>query len=250
MPISLLARSRAEVNASLWRLTPIASVLGVNEPRQRGADRELGASTWSRKLLELGYHHEVSEPASKQLFSYAEYVERERAAAIKHEWIAGEIFAMTGGTPEHARLQATLARVLGNALLDGPCEVYSSDLRVRSRTTEMATYADLTVVCGELDTDPDDANAVTNPTLLVEVLSPSTEAYDRGQKAAHYRQIPSLREYVLVAQDAPRIEVFRRGHDGHWSFLEAGRGESLVLESVGCTLAVDDVFGRPDTITA
>jgi Uma2 family endonuclease len=198
----------------------------------------------SARRLGLGYNRGVSVPASKQRFSYAEYVEREQAAVIKHEWIAGEIFAMSGGTPEHARLQATLARVLGNALLDGPCKVYSSDLRVRSRTTELATYADLTIVCSELELDPDDANAVTNPTLLVEVLSPSTEAYDRGQKAAHYRQMPSVQEYVLVAQDAPRIEVFRRGQDGHWSFIEAGPGESLRLESIRCTLAVDDVFGR------
>jgi Uma2 family endonuclease len=186
----------------------------------------------------------VSEAASEHYVSYAEYVRRERDAVEKHEWIAGEVFAMTGGTPEPARLQATLARVLGNALLDGPCAVYSSDLRVRSRASEIATYADLTIVCGAVETDPEDDNAVTNPTLLVEVLSPSTEAYDRGQKAAHYRRMPSLREYVLVAQDAPRIEVFRRGQDGSWEFLEAGLGESIVLESVGCTLAVDDVFGR------
>jgi Uma2 family endonuclease len=185
----------------------------------------------------------VSEAAGEHHVSYAEDVRRERDAVEKHEWIAGEVFAMTGGTPEHARLQATLARVLGNALLDG----------LRSRATEIATYADLTIVCGAVETDSEDANAVTNPTLLVEVLSPSTEAYDRGQKAAQYRRMPSLREYVLVAQDAPRIEVFRRGQDGScpvggpppsWEFLEAGLGESIVLESVGCTLAVDDVFGR------
>lgn len=185
----------------------------------------------------------MSGGASQHGVPYAEYVQRERDAVAKHEWIAGEVFAMTGGTPEHARLQATLARVLGNALLDGRCAVYSSDLRVRSRATEIATYADLTIVCGEVETDGEDANAVTNPTLLIEVLSPSTEAYDRGQKAAHYRRMPSLREYVLVAQDAPRIEVFRRGSDGTWEFIEAGPGELLVLESVGCTLAVDDVFG-------
>lgn len=116
---------------------------------------------------------------------------------------------------------------------------------MRSRATEIATYADLSVVCGELKTDPDDPDAVTNPTLLVEVLSPpSTEAYDRGDKSARYRQIPSLREYVLVSQGTPRIELFRREQGGRWSLLEARAGEQLVLESVGCTLVVDEIYGR------
>lgn len=84
--------------------------------------------------------------------------------------------------------------------------------------------------------------AAINPTLLIEVLSPSTEAYDRGQKAAHYRQIASLREYVLVSQDAARLEVFRRAEGGRWIFVEAGVGESLTLESVGCTLVIDELY--------
>ncbi|PRQ09095.1 Uma2 family endonuclease [Enhygromyxa salina] len=185
----------------------------------------------------------MSEPASTASVPYEEYLRLEREAAQRHEWIDGEVFAMAGGTIEHARLQATLARVLGNALLGGPCRVYSADLRVRSLATNIATYADLTIVCGEATTASDDPDGVTNPTLVVEVLSPSTEAYDRGQKAAHYRRIPSLRAYLLVAQDAPRIELFVRGQRGRWEFVEAGAGESLVLDSVGCTLLVDEVFG-------
>ena len=184
----------------------------------------------------------MSEAGSTRTVPYDQYLRLEHEAECRHEWIDGEIFAMAGGTPEHARLQATLARVFGNALLAGPCKVYSADLRVRSLATNIATYADLTVVCGEATTAPDDPDAITNPTLLVEVLSPSTEAYDRGQKAAHYRRIPSLRAYMLVAQDAPRIELFVRGERGRWEFIEAGAGESIVLESVGCSLSVDEVF--------
>jgi Uma2 family endonuclease len=184
----------------------------------------------------------MTEAASTPTVPYAEYLRLEQEAQCKHEWLDGEVFAMAGGTPEHARLQATLARVIGNALLGGPCKVYSADLRVRSLATNIATYADLTIVCGEATTAPDDPDAVTNPTLLIEVLSPSTEAYDRGQKAAHYRRIASLRAYLLVAQDAPRIELFVRRERGRWEFIEAGVGESIVLDSVGLTLAVDELF--------
>ena len=143
------------------------------------------------------------------------------------------------------RLQAALAGVLGEALQGRPCVVFGADLRIRSRETEIATYADASVVCGEVETHPEDADAVTNPVLVIDVLSPSTEAYERGQKAAHYRRLPSMKEYVLVAQDAPRIEVFRRAEGGRWELLEAGAGESLTLESVGCTIAVDEVFANP-----
>jgi Uma2 family endonuclease len=184
----------------------------------------------------------MAEAASETWVSYADYLRIEQEAGVKHQWIDGEVFAMVGGTPEHARLQLAIGRVLGNALEGGPCVAFSADLRVRSRATNIATYADITVVCGGLETDPDDRNAATNPTLLIEVLSPSTEAYDRGQKAAHYRRIPSVREYVLVSQDAARIEVFRRAEGGRWIFVEAGAGETLTLESVGCTLVIDELF--------
>ena len=111
--------------------------------------------------------------------------------------------------------------------------------------TDLATYPDASVVCGRLETAPDDPNAAVNPTLLVEVLSESTEAYDRGAKAAHYRSIPSLKEYVLVAQDEPRIEVYRRNERGGWELYEARSGARLLLESVGVELDVDAVYENP-----
>lgn len=177
--------------------------------------------------------------------TYAEYLQRERDTGLKHEWVDGEIFAMTGGSPEHARLQASMAGVLGVALGGRPCAVYGADLRIRSHETNIATYADVSVVCGELKTDPEDPDAAINPVVVVEVLSPSTEAYDRGQKAAHYRRIPLLQEYVLVAQDAPRIEVFRRVEGNRWEFEEAHAGASLHLSSIDCSVSVDEVFANP-----
>jgi len=178
--------------------------------------------------------------------SYAEYVAAEKASPVRHEYLKGSVFAMAGGTPEHGALAAAIMRELGVLLRGKPCRVYSSDLRIRVLETELATYPDASVVCGKLETAPDDENAVVNPTLLVEVLSDSTEAYDRGAKAAHYRRIPSLREYVLIAQNEKRIEVYRRNQRGGWELFEAQSG-ILELESVGIELDVDAVYENPLT---
>lgn len=187
----------------------------------------------------------MSDAAKKARVPYEEYLRQERLELQKHEWIDGEVYAMAGGTLEHARLQVAVARVVGNALLGRPCIVYSSDARVRSHATKMATYPDVSVVCGRPETSADDPDALTNPTVIIEVLSPSTEAYDRGIKAQHYRAIPSLREYVLVSQSEPHIEVFHRAQGGRWDFFEARAGELLTLESIDCTIAVDEIYQLP-----
>lgn len=186
----------------------------------------------------------MNEPARKLTYTFAEYLALERAGNVKHELVDGEIFAMVGGTPEHARLSARVGGAI-SMQLRGPCEAYSCDLLIRVLATGLATYADSSVVCGHLERDPEDADVVTNPTVLVEVLSDSTEAYDRGEKFAHYRRIPSLREYVLVSQHVPRIEVFRRNDDGSWTLYEAGLGESAKLASIGCELPVDEIYANP-----
>jgi len=173
--------------------------------------------------------------------SYAEYCALEREGGRKHEFLNGEVFAMAGGTLEHGRLATELARRLGEALDDRPCRVLSSDVRVHIEATGLDTYPDLSVVCGEPNTG-DDPHALTNPVLLVEVLSPSTEAYDRGQKAAHYRQIPGLNAYLLVAQDEPRLELQTRDERGRWVLSEAGPGEQLEIEALEITLDVDALY--------
>ncbi len=184
----------------------------------------------------------MADPAFAISFTYAEYVALEAASNLKHEFREGQIYAMAGGSPEHAALAAAVTRLLGNHLAGRPCRVYSSDLRVRVPATGLATYPDVSVVCGLLARDPGDRNTVTNPTLLVEVLSPNTEAYDRGGKFDHYRQLAALREYLLVAQDERRLELRRREADGSWSTFVAGDGEAVPLASIGATLAVRDVY--------
>ena len=180
--------------------------------------------------------------------SYAEYLAFERDSEAKHEYVNGQIYAMSGGTPEHGRLAWNLMGLLHEALRGRPCTAFTSDVRVRIPATGRATYPDVSVVCGKLERDTEDADAITNPIVLVEVLSPSTESSDRGDKFLHYRRLPSLREYVLVAQDAPRIEVFSRGQDERgetWVMTEAGPGQVARLPSLGVELAVDDVYRDP-----
>lgn len=181
------------------------------------------------------------EPA----MTYEEYLALEERSGTKHEYLRGEMIAMAGGTPEHAALQAAMIIALGNALRGKPCRVYSSDLRVRVRETDLGTYADVTVVCGRLETSPDDRDGAINPVLIVEVLSDSTESYDRGAKFAHYRHLASLREYVLVSQSEPRIEVYRRNEHGRFELFEAVAGETFELTTIGATIGVDEIYANP-----
>jgi Uma2 family endonuclease len=189
----------------------------------------------------------MGDAALKPYVSYAEYLELEEKSPTRHEWLDGEIYDMSGGTLDHAGLAAAVIRRLGNQLEGKRCRVFTTDLKIRVLATGLATYPDASVICGRAELDPDSPKTtVTNPTVLVEVLSDSTEAYDRGEKFAHYRRLPSLREYVLVGQGKPMIEVFRKNEAGQWVLVaEAGAGESAVLESIGCTLVVDEVYADP-----
>ena len=177
--------------------------------------------------------------------TYAEYLAAEADAASKHEYLGGAVRAMAGGTPEHGAISAAVITLLTNALQGKPCRVFTSDVRLRVQATDLSTYPDVSVVCGRLERAPEDENAIINPVLLVEVLSDSTEAYDRGEKSAHYRRIPSLREYLLISQREPRLELFRRGDNDRWELHEAGSGESLELASVEAFLETDDVYRDP-----
>ena len=166
----------------------------------------------------------MSAPAHRIHYSFAEYLSLEAASNVKHEFLDGQIYGMAGGTPEHAALAAALGGLLFARLQGGPCRSYGADLRVRVLATGLATYPDLTVVCGRLERDPDDENAVVNPTLLVEIPSPSTAQYDRGDKFEHYKRIPSLREYVVVAQDRRELEIWTKAADGTWQARLASNG--------------------------
>ncbi|MCA9685323.1 MAG: Uma2 family endonuclease, partial [Myxococcales bacterium] len=170
--------------------------------------------------------------AAPARMDYAAYLEAEAAAEVKHEYLRGEVYAMAGGTPEHAALAMAVGAELTLALRGRPCRVFSSDLRVRIEATDLSTYPDITVVCGALERSAVDPQAVVNPTLIVEVLSDSTEAYDRGEKFSHYRRLPSLRAYVLVSQHEARLEAYIRNDDGAWVLSEAAVGQQLVLDAV------------------
>ncbi len=181
----------------------------------------------------------MSNVAAKLKVTFAEYIAAENASDRKHQLVNGEVFDMGGGTPEHAALIASVGGELCAQLHGRPCRPYASELRVG--VDDLVTYPDWSVVCGKLERHPEDAATILNPTVLVEVLSDSTEAYDRGEKAERYRRIPSLREYILVSQHRPHIELFRRTERG-WTLLEAGKGQRLHLESIDCQLDVDAVY--------
>jgi Uma2 family endonuclease len=168
-----------------------------------------------------------------------EYLLWERGQPTKHEFFRGEVFAMAGASPRHNTLCSRINRALGNAVEGRGCVVLTSDQRVGVGAGERYVYPDVSVVCGALDIEKDDVLA--NPTMLVEVLSTTTEPYDRGLKWEGYQRLGSLQDYVLVSQSEPRIEHFRRAPDGSWIYRAAGPGEQLKL-STGAVLVVDDVF--------
>lgn len=180
-------------------------------------------------------------PIRLHRYTYREYLALEDGANVRHEFFDGEIYAMAGGTPEHAAICANVSTALNLQLRGKGCRVHASDLRVRVLATGLVTYPDVSVVCARAELDPDSRVTVVNPTVVVEVLSPSTAAYDRGEKLANYQRIPSLREVVLVAHDERLIEVWHRDAAGEWTRREARSG-GIALDALGCTLDVDDVY--------
>jgi Uma2 family endonuclease len=189
----------------------------------------------------------MSLSAAHRRYTFAEYIQLESYANVKHEFFAGEIYAMAGGSPEHASLSVNVSTSLAAQLRGKSCRVHSSDRRVRVGATGLTTYPDVTVVCGDLVVDPANASTVVNPIVVVEVLSPSTEEYDPGDKFEHYKLVASLREVVLVSHRERSIEVFRREPDDRWSRTEARAGSRARLASIACELDVDDVYRDPLT---
>lgn len=184
----------------------------------------------------------MGEAAPQRRIDYDEYLAIERETDRRHEWLDGAVYAMAGGTLEHGALAAAVAGELRALTLGCGCQVFSSDAKVRVTATGLATYPDASVVCGRIERDPADRNAMTNPAVLVEVLSDGTEAYDRGDKFDHYRRIPSLRDYVLVSQHKPQIEVYSRDPGGRWVLSVAGAGGSVPLTAMNGALHVDRVY--------
>lgn len=187
----------------------------------------------------------MSSHAAQRRYTLDEYIRLEEYSNVRHEYLDGQIYAMAGGTPEHGACAANVIGLLTAKLGERRCRVYTSDVRIRVQATGLDTYPDVSVVCGHAERDEKDPNALVNPTLLVEVTSPSTADYDRGEKLDQYKLIPSLAEILFVAHDAHRVQVVRRAADGSWSETEALAGASVRLESLGCDLAVDEVYRDP-----
>lgn len=171
--------------------------------------------------------------------SGAEYLEWERAQATKHEYHCGEIFAMAGGSMRHNMLAISIASELRSALRERGCRVLSSDQRIGT-PDERYVYPDAVAVCGPIRTEPDAPDVLVNPTIVVEVLSPSTEAYDRGDKWDAYQRSSSLTDYLLVSQTQVRIECFHREADGSWRYRVLGAGETIEL--AGASVSLDAIY--------
>jgi Uma2 family endonuclease len=184
----------------------------------------------------------MAQPSrSAHRYTYAEYLAYERDSALKHDFDDGEIRAMAGGSRRHNALASRISAALEAARKPG-CVAFQSDQRIRVIATGRATYPDASMVCGPIEGDPSDpaGSTITNPTLLVEVLSPSTEQDDRGAKWQHCQLIPSLVEYVLVSQAEPRIERYRRLPSGGWEYSDATEG--VVSLATGARLALSELY--------
>ncbi len=173
-----------------------------------------------------------------------EYLAFERKATTKHEYLNGQIVAMSGASFAHNFLTMNTANQLYNQLIGGECQVATSDMRVKVTQIDSYFYPDVVVVCGEPRAEDDTFDTLLNPTVVVEVLSPSTETYDRGEKFEHYQQIASLKEYVLISQDKIRVEHYHRQETGWMQTEFRGLEDVLSLLSIGCELRLQDVYRR------
>ena len=175
----------------------------------------------------------------------SEYLAIERAADHRSEFFRGEMFAMAGASYAHNLIVSNLVRELGNRTKGGPCQTLSSDMRLLVEETGLYTYPDALVICDPPEFVDDRRDTLVNPTIVLEVLSKSTEVYDRGKKSSHYRQLASLREYMLVSQDEARIEHYARQPDGHWLLTDAvGLDSSLSLPTLSCEIPLAEIYAR------
>ncbi len=184
---------------------------------------------------------------TKPRFTLEEYLSVERNSQTRSEYFDGEIFAMGGASENHNLIVGNIFASLHSQLRERPCKVYSSDLRVRVMATGLYTYPDVVALCGEARFDDEQKDTLVNPSLIIEVLSKSTEGYDRGEKFAHYRRIESLKEYVLVAQDKHRVEHYIRQPDDQWLMSERNKVEDrMELVSINCTLLLSEIYDKVD----
>jgi Uma2 family endonuclease len=182
--------------------------------------------------------------------SASEYLEIERKAEYKSEYCAGEMFAMAGATRAHNLLAANMLALIHGQFRQRDCQVYGSDMRVAVNPAGLYTYPDVSAVCGEERFLDQHSDTLLNPAVIVEVLSISTEAYDRGRKFELYRALDSLQQYVLVASDRIHADVFTRSPDGRWVLRSLDAADSMELDSIGCRLLVSELYEKTDLLPA
>jgi len=191
---------------------------------------------------------EIKEPAhayNKKFYSTEEYLQMENEALEKHEYYKGEIFAMSGAGNRHNIIAINIILSLGNSLKGKSCQPYGSDMRIHIPENTLFTYPDISIICGDIINADEDENTVTNPTVIIEILSPSTRNYDRGVKFMLYRAIPTLKEYILVEAESIHVEQFAINKEGLWQLKEfSSQNDRLSLESIDANLLLTDIYDR------
>ena len=191
---------------------------------------------------------ELEDPGiayNKRKYTIQEYLEREKAAERKSEYYQGEIFAMSGASNRHNIIFSNLFGDLAYRLKGRPCQPYGSDMRIHIPENTLFTYPDISIICGDIQPSPEDVDTAIEPSVLIEILSPSTRNYDRGGKFKLYRDIPSLREYILVDSEAVGIEVFRIDPHSHWTLEEyKTMDDTLVIQTIGISISLQDIYER------
>lgn len=183
--------------------------------------------------------------AEQPLLTPRQYLDLERVVDTKHEFFHGETFAMSGASRNHNRINVNLARRLAEQFDNGPCEVFANDMRVKVESSGLYTYPDIAATCDQPKFEDMHVDTLLNPQLLIETISESTEKYDRGSKFSQYRNIASLKDYVLVSQNDPRVEVFSRQEDGSWLMrVTDSLSESVTIPSTGTRLQMKDIYAR------
>ncbi|MBI5589943.1 MAG: Uma2 family endonuclease [Deltaproteobacteria bacterium] len=178
-----------------------------------------------------------------------DYLAQERSGSTRNEYFAGDVFAMAGGSEAHNLIAGNTYAGLHAQFRLRPCRVYPSDMRVKISQTSLYTYPDISIVCGQSQFEDDHRDTLLNPTVIIEVLSPSTESYDRGKKFQNYRMIASLQEYLLISQDARHIEHYVRQSDHNWLLSEVSAMDDVIfMPSVESKLAVSDVYEKIDLL--
>jgi Uma2 family endonuclease len=178
-------------------------------------------------------------------YTFEGYLAAEREADVRHEYVDGQVFDMVGASENHNIIVANLTTFILTQMKGRPCLVYANDMKVRIDAENVCKYPDITALCGEREFLDDRRDVLLNPSLIIEVLSDSTEAYDRGEKFALYRRLPSLKDYILASQDRKRIELYTKQADGGWLLTEYNDDDDkIVLESIDCMLILRDVYDK------